>query len=59
MRKHSRFLIAAVLVFGIAQVVFGTALDDYVAKPDSSYKYTVAKTIDGAGYTGYVLDMVS
>jgi len=59
MKKQIRFAITAVLVLGIAQVVFATALDDYVAKPDSSYKYTVAKTIDGAGYTGYVIDMIS
>lgn len=59
MKVQKRFLIAAVLVFGIAQVVFATALDDYVAKPDPSYKYTVVQTIQGVGYTGYVIDMVS
>jgi len=59
MRKQIRFAITAVLALGIAQVVFATALDDYVAKPDPSYKYTVTKTIDGAGYTGYVVDMIS
>ncbi|HLB74240.1 MAG TPA: PhoPQ-activated pathogenicity-related family protein [Sedimentisphaerales bacterium] len=59
MRKQIRFAIIAVLVFGVAQVVFATALDDYVAKPDASYKYTVVKTIEGVGYTGYVVDMVS
>jgi len=59
MRKQIRFAIIAVLFFGVAQAVFATALDDYVAKPDASYKYTVAKTIEGPGYTGYIIDMVS
>ena len=36
-----------------------TALDRYVAAPDPSYKYELAGTIDGEGYTGYVLDMTS
>ena len=49
MRKQKRFFIAAVLVIGLAQAVFGTALDDYVAAPDSSYKYSVLKTVGGAG----------
>ena len=59
MRKQSRFAITALLVFAIAHVVFATPLDDYVAKPDPSYKYTVTKTIEGVGYTGYVVDMIS
>src|SRR4051794_3647811 len=36
-----------------------TALDRYVAAPDPSYKYELAGTIEGEGYTGYVLDMTS
>jgi PhoPQ-activated pathogenicity-related protein len=36
-----------------------TALDRYVATPDPSYKYELAKTIQGQGYTAYVLDMTS
>ncbi|REK19312.1 MAG: hypothetical protein DWQ37_01595 [Planctomycetota bacterium] len=36
-----------------------TALADYVAAADASYHYTVAKTVVGAGYTFYVLDMTS
>ena len=59
MRMQKRFAIMVVLVLGVAQLVFATALDDYVAAPDSSYKYSVVKTIEGAGVTAYVLDMTS
>jgi PhoPQ-activated pathogenicity-related protein len=36
-----------------------TALDRYVAAPDSNYKWQVANTIQGEGYTAYVIDMTS
>ncbi len=36
-----------------------TALDRYVAKPDPSYGWTLANTITGDGWTGYVLDLTS
>ena len=36
-----------------------TALDKYVAAPDSHYSYKIVNTIKGEGYTGYVVDMVS
>jgi PhoPQ-activated pathogenicity-related protein len=36
-----------------------TALDRYVEAPDSSYRYEVAATIPGNGYTASVLDMTS
>ncbi len=36
-----------------------TALDRYVAAPDDSYAWSLAKTIDGDGYTGYVIDLTS
>src|SRR4051812_1253230 len=36
-----------------------TALDKYVAAPDPNYKYELAATIDGEGYTAFVLDMTS
>jgi PhoPQ-activated pathogenicity-related protein len=36
-----------------------TALDRYVDAPDPHYKYELAATIPGAGYTAFVLDMTS
>lgn len=36
-----------------------TALDRYVETPDPSYRYEVAGTIPGDGYTAVVLDMTS
>jgi PhoPQ-activated pathogenicity-related protein len=36
-----------------------TALDRYVAAPDPNYSYHLMKTVPGAGYTTYVLEMTS
>ncbi|MBS1875207.1 MAG: PhoPQ-activated pathogenicity-related family protein [Acidobacteria bacterium] len=36
-----------------------TALDRYVQAPDSHYKFELARKIQGANYTSYVLDMTS
>ncbi|MEX2132320.1 MAG: PhoPQ-activated protein PqaA family protein, partial [Pseudohongiellaceae bacterium] len=36
-----------------------TALDRYVHQPDSNYKYQVINTIDGEGYTTYIIEMTS
>ena len=36
-----------------------TALDRYVAAPDSNYKYELVNTVERDGYTLYVLDMTS
>jgi PhoPQ-activated pathogenicity-related protein len=36
-----------------------TALDRYVAQPDSNFRYKLVKTIPGQGNTAYVLDMIS
>ncbi|MEP7271404.1 MAG: PhoPQ-activated pathogenicity-related family protein [Acidobacteriota bacterium] len=36
-----------------------TALDDYVAKPDASYKYEVVNKVVGKGYTTFIVDMTS
>ena len=60
-RCENRFKLAdlAVLVFTLVQVASGTALDDYVAAPDSNYTYHLESIIPGIGYTAYVLDMNS
>src|SRR4051812_41061979 len=34
-------------------------LDKFIHAPDPAYKYTLAKTIPGEGYTTYVLDLTS
>jgi PhoPQ-activated pathogenicity-related protein len=36
-----------------------TALDAYVAAPDSSYHYSLNSTLTGTGYTDYVIDLTS
>ena len=36
-----------------------TALDRYVESPDPSYRYELAGTIPGDGYTAFVIDMTS
>jgi PhoPQ-activated pathogenicity-related protein len=36
-----------------------TALDTYVAAPDSSYQYSLNSQIKGTGYTDYVINMIS
>jgi len=36
-----------------------TALDRYVAAPDSSYRYTLARTLNLPGLTAYQIDLVS
>jgi len=38
---------------------FGTALDDYVKRPDPAFRYEVVRTVQSAEGTGYILDMVS
>lgn len=57
-RQVRTFLIlalAALPVFAAGQ----TALDRYVAAPDSSYRYQLERTIAGRGYTQFVYDMTS
>jgi PhoPQ-activated pathogenicity-related protein len=36
-----------------------TALEEYVAKPDAAYKWSLAKTIPGRSCTTYILDLTS
>jgi PhoPQ-activated pathogenicity-related protein len=36
-----------------------TALDEYIAKPDSNYSFKLVKTMPGEGGTAYVLEMTS
>jgi len=59
MKSKNYLAVLAVLVLATAQLTFATALDDYVAAPDASYRYSLANTVAGKGYTAYVLDMTS
>ena len=59
MKSHYYSTILVVLVLAAAQLASGTPLDDYVAKADDSYTYSVVKTVSGLGYTAYILDMTS
>ncbi|MEA3225438.1 MAG: PhoPQ-activated protein PqaA family protein, partial [Planctomycetota bacterium] len=59
MKSHHCLTILVVLVLGMAPLCLGTPLDDYVAAPDSSYRYSVLDTVTGPGYTAYILEMTS
>ncbi len=57
--KMRNMMAVLVMLIVTAPVALGTALDDYIAAPDSNYSYKVLKTIEVPGYTGYVLEMTS
>jgi len=59
MKSYNRLATLIVLIVSTAQLALGTPLDDYVAAPDASYRYSLVQTITGMGYTAYVLDMTS
>ncbi|MHC4495501.1 MAG: PhoPQ-activated protein PqaA family protein, partial [Planctomycetota bacterium] len=59
MKSRHSLTIPAVLLFTTAQLAVGTPLDDYVAAPDSSYRYSVVKTVEGTGFTAYILELTS
>ena len=48
------------LLLGCAVTAFGTALDDYVNKPDENYAfYDTGQRLNDTDWTGYVLNMTS
>ena len=49
----------SILLGAGTQVGAATALEDYVKKPDPAYRYELAKTMRGEGFTQYVLEMTS
>ena len=59
MKSRHYLIILATLVLGITPLAVGTPLDDYVAAPDSSYRYSVLDTVTGPGYTAYIIEMTS
>lgn len=52
-------MLVCVSVYGESAGLEITALDRYVAAPDSHYKYNVTETVEGDGYTTYIVDMTS
>ena len=57
MKARTRLTVLLTLLLTAAAVA--TPLDDYIAKPDASYTYSVAQTIDHPLGKVYVLDMKS
>ncbi len=52
-------VMAVLVTLWLATVAVGTPLDDYIAKPDASYTYTIVNTIDNPLGKVYVIDMKS
>lgn len=58
-RPFPAALFVALLLLPLECAVRRTALDEYVAKPDPSFRYDLVRTIPDQEYTAYVLDMDS
>jgi PhoPQ-activated pathogenicity-related protein len=56
-----RWIVFAVILLVAAPPVYAakTPLDDYVAKPDPAYAWSVVKTVRGDGYTTFIVDLKS
>jgi PhoPQ-activated pathogenicity-related protein len=50
---------AFALLFAFTALAADTALDRYVRKPDSTYKYEIVSSVHGDGYTTYIVDLTS
>ena len=65
LKWHNRLVrtfILALAALPLSTAMFAashTALDRYVAAPDPNYKYELARTAAGRGYTQYVYDLTS
>ncbi|MFB3904900.1 MAG: PhoPQ-activated pathogenicity-related family protein [Acidobacteriota bacterium] len=59
MRRRLPTGLAFVLLFAVLNAQPRTALDQYVAAPDPTYRYELAQSMPGEGYTTYVIDMAS
>src|SRR5215467_2131294 len=57
-RLAQLFFVVLGLVY-LPRAIGQTALDRYVAAPDTTYKYGLANKVAGPGYTTYVLEMTS
>ncbi len=56
---RARRVMAVLVTLLVAAVAVGTPLDDYIAKPDTSYTYSVVNTIDNPLGKVYQIDMKS
>ncbi len=59
LRNAFCLLFVAATVAHAAEPAAETALDRYVKKPDPSYRWKLAKTLPGSGFTTYVVDLTS
>jgi PhoPQ-activated pathogenicity-related protein len=59
LRRTFPLFAATLIVATLPARAAETALDRYVKAPDSTYKYEIANTIKGEGYTLYVVDLTS
>lgn len=67
LRRFALSMAVFALAFGMAAGTFTleptngtkTPLDEYVAKPDTTYKWNVVKTVPGDGCTTFIVDLVS
>ena len=57
--KHSFILLSMLAISCLGQTKTETALDRYVHAPDPAYKWELARTIPGQGYTAFVLNLTS
>ena len=59
MMRAQRSVFVVLLTLLMAAVAVATPLDDYIAKPDPSYTYTLVQTIESPLGKVYVIDMKS
>ncbi|MDI6450020.1 PhoPQ-activated pathogenicity-related family protein [Anaerobaca lacustris] len=56
---RTRKNVAILLTLFVVSLAVGSPLDDYVARPDPSYRYSLVRTIDHPQGKIYILDMTS
>lgn len=59
MKKQHLWGSCAALCLALSGPTLGTALDDYVAAPDSSYAYTIVQKVTEADYSYYTIKLTS
>jgi PhoPQ-activated pathogenicity-related protein len=59
MIASKRWVVALLLASSAFGAGKTTSLDKYVTAPDPNYKFELANTVPGQGFTAYVLDMTS